>query len=302
MAKTMAKRHPVKPDCNDGCTGLFWGDMLVLRLCTIGLVVTACASTHSSSESARAAAERERAASISLDHVTLAPGTSHVSVQVDGGSRELLLRVPKGDMGNPRPLVVFLHGASGANSLDRLAECLLEPGLAPVQPVILAPVSASPRWWVGSDARFVLGLVDAAVQKWPLQANRVVVVGYSDGGIGAWSFIRLYPEVFSAAIPIASSPSIMGASSRPVHAIHGQRDELFAIGAVQQEVDLLQREGSDVTLTVNAQGTHFDACGYAAELRSAAKWLVESAWTRRAKKKRPREPTAPPMMHGFSGP
>lgn len=267
----------------------------------IGIVLIACAPTRPTSAPSSAAADREGAAAVSLEQVALTPGTSRVSVHADGSPRELMLLVPKGDTSKPRPLVIFLHGANGANALDQLAQCLLEPGLTPISPIILAPVSSSPHWWAGADARFVLGLVEAAVRSWPVDGRRVVVTGYSDGGIGAWSFIRLYPETFSAAIPIASSHTIMGATSRPVHAIHGDQDELFAINSVREQAELLQGEGSDVVLAVKPQGKHFDACSYAVELRSAAQWLIQSAWKQRIRKKHRRE-VAPTLAPSFSGP
>lgn len=268
----------------------------------IGIVLIACAPTHPESAPSSAAAERESAAAVSLEQVALTPGTSRVTVRSDGSPRELMLLVPRGDTSKRRPLVIFLHGANGANTLDQVAQCLVEPGLAPIAPIILAPVSPSPHWWTGVDARFVLGLVEAAVHAWPVEVRRVVVTGYSDGGIGAWSFIRLYPETFSAAIPIASSHTIMGASSRPVHAIHGEQDELFALSSVREQAELLQGEGSDIVLSVKPQGRHFEPCSYVAELHSAAEWLIQSAWKQRAKNKHRRDVAAPTMGASFSGP
>jgi poly(3-hydroxybutyrate) depolymerase len=224
------------------------------------------------------------ASAVDLKSIQLEPGISQVSVNVDGKDRDLVVSVPEGP--KPWPLVLFLHGAKGASSSKKIVRCLIDPGLESVSPLVIAPASEKGEWWTNEDAGYVLGVVQAALRDWPVRADRVVVTGYSNGGIGAWAYARLYPDSFSAAIPIASNDTIIGETPVPVFAIHGSYDELFPLEPVQANVDKLKKAGFDVTLTVRNRAKHMDPCKYADEVEQAAAWLTNSAW------KKPKKPAA----------
>jgi poly(3-hydroxybutyrate) depolymerase len=213
---------------------------------------------------------------VDLKSIKLEQGISSVKVDIDGKDRELILSVPEGP--KPWPLVLFLHGSKGGSK--QTVRCLVEPGLESVSPLVVAPESEKGEWWKNDDAAWVLGVVEAAKRDWPVRADHVVVTGYSNGGIGAWAYARLYPETFSAAIPIASNDTIIGETPVPVFAIHGSYDEQFPIGPIQQNIDKLKAAGADVTLTVRNRAKHMDPCKYEDEVEMAAEWLTKSAWTK----------------------
>jgi hypothetical protein len=188
---------------------------------------------------------------------------------------------------SPRTIVIWLHGAivsdrglpDGEKQVRTLVSCFA-PELSSLDPVILAPRSANGEWWHSAETAFVLGLVKAARERWPGAKDRVVVSGYSNGGIGAWYFARLYPEYFSAAIPVASNSTAAGASPLPVYAIHGSNDEVFPIAAVRSALAHLHASGDDVTLREKPTGSHFSPCSYAPEVASAARWVETHAFAR----------------------
>jgi predicted esterase len=218
---------------------------------------------------------------VELGRVKPEPGFSKVSVRVDAqGSREFALWWPEG--GGPHPLAVFLHGASGGGRLlgsTGILPCLVEPALEPIEPIIVAPVSASNgQWWTEADIAFVLGLVDAARKSWPVAPERTLLLGYSNGGIGTWFFVRQYPERFSAAIPMAASDSIVGATPVPVYAISGDKDELFPIAGVRRAIAAARASGQNVTLHEKYRGTHMKPCSYVPELEAAREWLTTSVF------------------------
>ncbi len=224
---------------------------------------------------------------VELGSITLEEGVSKLSVNVDGKDRDVVVSVPEGP--KPWPLVLFLHGAKGASSSQKIIRCLVRPGLESVSPLVIAPASEKAEWWTNEDAGYVLGVIEAAKRAWPVRADHVVVTGYSNGGIGAWAYARLYPDTFSAAIPIASNDTIIGETPVPVFAIHGSYDELFPLEPIQKNIDKLKQNGFDVTLTVRNRAKHMDPCKYEDELEQAADWLTKSAWT----KPRKAAPSAP---------
>jgi len=220
---------------------------------------------------------------VELSHVGLAPGVHAESVSVDGHKRTITLVVPEHLDGRKAsaPLVIHLHGLAGRAALDVVRDWAL-PAFAALHPIFVVPHCTDGQWWKPEEGAFVLGLVDAAKKHWPVDPHRVVVMGYSNGGIGAWYFARLHPEHFSAAIPMASNDSIIGPTSIPVYAIHGERDEVFAIDGVQRKVTTMQAAGVNVTLRVLPRCRHVDvsACAYKAELRAAASWLEREVWSK----------------------
>lgn len=202
------------------------------------------------------------------------------------GPRSARIWIPE----TPRPgtIVLLLHGAivtgpglrdTGPPFLTKcLINCLAEPALRVLDPLIIAPHSADGQWWKKGETEFVLGLVVAARQRWPELINRTVIMGYSNGGIAAWYFARLYPEYFSAAIPIAFNETIVGPSPLPIYAIQGDQDELFSIESVRDAIHKLKAEGADLTFDEKYRTGHLDACAYERNLALAGRWLEQHAF------------------------
>jgi pimeloyl-ACP methyl ester carboxylesterase len=223
------------------------------------------------------------------------PARLDLSVLVEEpGIREYRLGVPElgarsieawlPPSGPPKMLVTFLHGAIARQRGKRfgsdgvtheLLRCLVVPALGALEPLVIAPRSADGEWWEDAETRFVLGLREAAFRRFPSIGRRHVVVGYSNGGIGAWYFARIYPEYFSAAIPIAANDTIAGESPLPVYAIHGTRDEVFPIAGVRTRVRELEQTRADVRLVEKYRGGHYDPCSYTTELEGARAWLEQ---------------------------
>jgi poly(3-hydroxybutyrate) depolymerase len=205
---------------------------------------------------------------------------------VSRGGRSARVWMPEAQ--GPRSVVILLHGAVPSATgrrehqprsvTQRLITCLAAPALAELDPVIVAPYSGDGQWWKTDDTQFVLGLAAAARKRWPEAAQRIVIMGYSNGGIATWVFARLYPEYFSAAIPMAFDASIVGATPLPVFAIQGDKDELFAIGPIRTAIDALRATGADVTLEARYRAGHMNPCAYGPELALAARWLERHAF------------------------
>lgn len=251
--------------------GAGWAALVV---CLSG---AACGDASDGVEPAGSVAASEPVA-VDLAGLALTPGAAEATISVEGqGSRDIAVWMPEGP--GPHPLALFLHGGGGGDGLiDGLLGCLVEPALAPVSPIIVAPRNARGEWWLESEAAFALGLVEAAQTTWSIEPSRTVVLGYSNGGIGTWFFARERPELFGAAIPMAASVSFIGPTSLPVYAIAGEEDELFAFDEVSRAIEELIADGQDVTFDAKAGGSHFEACDYVPELEAAREWLTGSVW------------------------
>ena len=225
-------------------------------------------------------------AAIDLSAVSWQPGAGECELHVAGqGTRSAEIWIP--ERTTPRTLIIFLHGAvitlpgvhaDGRAQTRNMVNCLVAPALGFLDPIILAPRSPHGQWWERSDTEFVLGLVAAVRSRWPEVTARSVIAGYSNGGIGAWYFARLYPTYFTAAIPMAFNDTIVGESVLPIYAIQGTKDEQFDIEQVRNAVGVLKAKGQDVTLAEKYRGSHMNACIYTPELETAGHWLEEHAF------------------------
>jgi predicted esterase len=221
---------------------------------------------------------------VDISSIRWQPGLATYDLPVAGqGTRSLVAWVP--EAAEPRAVLVLLHGTvrqqKDASADARLGpsrllvSCLGAPALGFLDALILAPSSSTGQWWARSDTEFVLGLVLAARSRWPAAGARSVILGYSNGGIGAWYFARLYPEYFRAAIPMAFNETIVGASRLPIYAIQGSKDEEFEFAPVRAAIQALQDRGQDVTLDAKYRGSHHAMCSYVPELGRAGRWLVD---------------------------
>ncbi len=163
-------------------------------------------------------------------------------------------------------------------------QCLFGAALRALAPVIVMPISTSGsggEWWKETESSLVVALVDAAKRTWPIDADHTVVAGYSNGGIGAWTIARLYPERFSAAIPIAFDAAAVGETRVPVFAIQGTKDELFDYEPIEQRIHALQHQGQPITFVGKYRGSHFRGCDYAPQVAAAGVWLTINVWGKR---------------------
>jgi predicted peptidase len=186
---------------------------------------------------------------------------------------------------NTRPLVIDLHGASGGSpSAHKNTECYVETGLQVLDAFIISPNAGFDEWYDSTNQQQVLALLDLAKSNWPINPNQVIVTGYSNGGNGSWFFADYYPELFSVAIPMASSYDPERATGEvpeievPLYVIHGEDDELFPVEVTEAFVNKSQDAGSSIEFVVASGLGHLDVCDYASYLAAAATWVQTEIW------------------------
>jgi predicted peptidase len=176
------------------------------------------------------------------------------------------------------PLVLALHwgGPVAPFTGGDLLEGVVEPALGDLGAVLLAPDRTGETWTTLEAEREVLGLLDAVEGAVAVDRRRVLLTGYSLGGIGTWHLARLHPDRFSAAVPISASPP-EEAEARdwplPLCVIHGRRDELFPFEETARFVDRLRRSGADVEFIPVEGATHFETGRFVQPLARTLPWI-----------------------------
>ena len=163
-----------------------------------------------------------------LANIELIPGIRTVMVGPSDAPLRLTIAVPDPAPTADAPLVLALHWA-GSNS-PHLAEdymrVLAEPGLRDLNAIIIAPEATSTYWTGTPVATRLSSLVRAALAAWPVDPARVVITGYSMGGVGTWYLVSTHPDLFSAAIPVAGEPTPVLRAAVPLLAIHSNQDDV----------------------------------------------------------------------------
>jgi len=149
-----------------------------------------------------------------------------------GLNRSYWLFVP-GDVPGPVPLVLALHRFTGSGAemarISRMHEVGAEEGFA-----VVYPDGRGRRWNSDpgaspDDAGFLLALVDALSEQYPIDTRRVYVTGASNGGFMTWLLACEASSRFAAVAPVmATFPGNIaescGADAMPVCIVHGTDD------------------------------------------------------------------------------
>jgi outer membrane protein assembly factor BamB len=175
------------------------------------------------------------------------------------------------------PLILSLHYAGhGAPYYGRgMLESLVEPALRDLGAVIVAPDCPSSSWTTKESEEAVLALLDFVAASYGTDPERVVVAGYSMGGMGVWHLVSRHPERFSAAIPMAGAPrdaDLERVARTPLYAIHSRIDEVVPLTPTREAVTRLRDGGARAELVL-VDVPHYESARFEPHLEKAADWL-----------------------------
>ena len=126
---------------------------------------------------------------------------SHKGVVRDG--YDFWVHIPENrDVGDSAriPAVIFLHGASVCgNDLNRVRRYGCIDAVArgvDINAVIIAPLDKGGAW----NPRRIMNVLSWSEEHYPIDTNRVYVVGMSLGGYGTIDFAGTYPDKVAAAM------------------------------------------------------------------------------------------------------
>jgi phospholipase/carboxylesterase len=180
--------------------------------------------------------------------------------------------VPRG--AGPHPTLLTLHGR-GANALDLLG---LAPHLCNGRFIVICPQgpletpigpgAVGYAWYPMSmggppDVEAILSsrqnlreFLDACLRQYPVDHNKLAVLGFSQGGVMAYSLALAEPERFAAVAALSSwlPPELLprlslggGLAAMPVLAQHGARDSMIQVDRARDSVERLRQIHAPVT-------------------------------------------------------
>jgi phospholipase/carboxylesterase len=157
--------------------------------------------------------------------------------------------VPPGD--GPHPTVIALHGW-GASAHDLIG---------------LAPILHGFGWWPITETRemdprefararqSLRSFIDQALARYPIDRRKLVLMGFSQGGLMAYDLVLSEPERFAGLVALSSwlpeavdraIPPNEAAKNLPALVIHGTQDPMVPVAGAQDSRQRLLARGLNV--------------------------------------------------------
>lgn len=204
----------------------------------------------------------------------------------DGSQVRYGLAVPGDyDASRPRPLVVALHPGGGGTPFygDGFMRSIFLPGLRELAPIMIAPDAPGGSWTDSRAEQAVMALMTAVLDEFAIDRRRIVVVGFSLGGRGAWYLSARHPDRFTAAIVMAghSEEPLADLAKIPTYVIHSRDDQVVPFNQAEARARALEKMGRPVRFDPLAGVGHHEMGGYLVALQRGGRWLSER-WTQRS--------------------
>jgi len=111
----------------------------------------------------------------------------------------------------------------------------------------------------GPTMRQTLALLDALAARYPIDQERIYIMGYSMGGVGVWDAICRAPERFAAAVPFCGRADLTCAprlTAMPIWVFHGAQDDNIEVDWSRDMVAALRAAGGQPRYTEDPGAGH----------------------------------------------
>jgi len=238
------------------------------------------------------------ASEIQLRNLTLEDGT-----QVRYG-----IAVPENvDPDQPLPLILALHHSWTGDLPDYFGVTfllrLIAPAFEELGALMVAPDALEHDWLSPRSQRAVWAVLDSVQSEFNVDSRRIVITGFSLGGLAAWYMAVENPDFFSAAIPVATAPTLVRADSGaepehrrfiregtvpwhegllsiPFFVVHSRADELIPFDKVERAVEDLRAKGASIEFVAVDGLGHYVVMEYVDAVAQAVPW-VRRIWSTR---------------------
>jgi len=233
---------------------------------SLSVALVAVGATRESRLDDRPAAERQ-GNKVAFE-AALAATTPEIWKSPNGGTLPYRMHIPgKMETGRTYPLVIHMHGAGsrGANNLNQIrnggADFIAWAKRQGEEFVFVAPQCPVKMKWVDSPwkarkstmkesptpyLRMAMEIIDDVRKRYPVDQDRIYVMGISMGGYATWELLQRRPELFAAALPCcgggdsALAPRLVDI---PIWTFHGDRDRTVPVVRSRDMVAAIRAAG-----------------------------------------------------------
>ena len=181
------------------------------------------------------------------------------------------LFIPKASSQEPKlPLIVWLHGASGVGTDNNSqisaggneigSRLWIRPDIQDKHPAfVVAPQSPADELWgqpssnkLTTYGQMVIDLIDSLAREFPIDRDRVYLVGQSRGGIGVWDLVAKRPDRVrrgGTGLRDRQSHQDRRGEGRQIWVFHGFKDVGMPVANARDMVAALKGAGAVVKYT-----------------------------------------------------
>ena len=178
------------------------------------------------------------------------------TVKVGSSTRQYKGYLPS-NLGENQPLLISCHGMN--------QDAAYQKGMLDINSVAdkgkfltIFPEGEGKSWDISGDKdiNFMKALIDAMVEKYKIDRNRVYLSGFSMGGMFTYHAMNKIPDLIAAFAPISGYPmggTSINASVRPIPVIHthGTSDDVVGFSGVQGALNaVINHNGCNKTAKV----------------------------------------------------
>lgn len=208
----------------------------------------------------------------SIKRMDLSEGKREVSVRMSDGSKwKMMISVPEIEIDGSVDLLLALHWGLAANENKEFMDCLILPSIDQEKYIVVSPIADKQVWWENPKEKQLLKLMEHIRKYWPI--DKVIVVGYSDGGTGAVHFASKHSVYFDGAIALAGYYADVREFEIPTYIIHGKKDELFDHTMANKRLAIALEANENLKFVSSESLSHFQGCDYVHLLREGFKWI-----------------------------
>ncbi len=152
-------------------------------------------------------------------------------------------------------LIVVAHGYSG----DDYGEGSHLTALMPEDFIIVSVFGRGDVHYQSVGEQDVLDVMDRIIDRYPIDENRVYMMGNSMGGLGTWRIGTLYTDRFAAIAPYCgwtSTAFMKNLGNTKTYVVHGDADTTVPVKFDRACVNELKKLGYDVTYVEIPNGSH----------------------------------------------
>ena len=210
----------------------------------------------------------ERKGSVKVFETALSETEARIWKSPSGGTLPYRLHIPaRFEPGRRYPLVIHMHGAGswGTNNVDQIrtggADFISWTKKRGEEYMFIAPQTPKGRKWVDTpwghekssmketpspSLRMAMEIVDDALARYPVDRDRIYLMGISMGGYAAWELLQRRPELFAAALPccgggdVALAPQLKDVA---IWAFHGSEDKTVPVSRSRDMVSAIREAG-----------------------------------------------------------
>jgi len=154
------------------------------------------------------------------------------------------------------PLLIYLHGGTNTRVSDKGKEAFeMFRFIADTIPVFLASPSADYEtpWWSRKGLERILKAVRFMTLYFPVDPDRIILAGVSDGAAGCYAAANSIPAPFAGFIAVSGYGGLLpqlgiqlsftNLKHRPVYNINGGKDRLFPLKNIEEFINWLKLNG-----------------------------------------------------------